>query len=139
MKTKKVLKIFTTVLFIMFILVGSASTCPDGHGNSNGSTGDTGHGNSDGSDGNSSDDGDSSSPSASPSSATPSPSPSPSPSVGNSSNADIDGGIGVDPADFLPTVEPNCWIVTNGWCVNIIAPGVWSVKGHPRGEIWYKK
>jgi len=49
-----------------------------------------------------------------------------------------DGGIGVDQADFLPTVEPDCWIITNGWCVNIISPGVWSVKGHPRGEIWYK-
>ena len=78
---------------------------------------------------------------AAPSAAAPS-AAAPSATGSNSGSSSIggmaDGGAGVDQADFLPTVEPDCWIITNGYCVNIISPGVWSVKGHPRGEIWYK-
>ena len=67
-------------------------------------------------------------PAAAPAAAAPGISPDP---IGGVDSGDRDYDV-VEPA------KPDCKWIINGWCVNIIAPGVWSVKGHPRGEIWYK-
>ena len=68
---------------------------------------------------------------------SPAPAPAPSPAAAPG-GVGLDGGVGIDPLDLIVEVQPDCKWIINGWCVNIIAPGVWSVKGHPRGEIWYK-
>ena len=74
-------------------------------------------------------------PSAAPAPAAPSaaaPSASPAAAVGGMA----DGGAGVDQADFLPTVEPDCkWIIW-GKCVNPVVgeDHDWLVDGEP----WYK-
>ena len=67
-------------------------------------------------------------PSAAPSATAPGISPDP---IGGVDSGDRD-------YDLVEPAKPDCKWIINGWCVNIIAPGVWSVKGHPRGEIWHR-
>jgi hypothetical protein len=65
-----------------------------------------------------------------------SPSPSPGISLGDLGPGPAPDGGGDRDYDVI---EPKCDMIINGYCVNKIEDGVWHVKGHPRGEIWYRK
>jgi hypothetical protein len=142
---KRLIKISTTVLFALFILVGSALTCGHGgnQGNNSGSPGTTGiSGNSGGSTGGDSggDSGGSTSGNSGSQGNTgntgnigiASPSTS---SIGNSNSNDANTPWLEPQMTLIKLNKKDCWIVTNGWCVNVISPGVWRAESLKTGRV----
>jgi hypothetical protein len=147
---KRLIKISTTVLFALFILVGSALTC--GHGGNQGSDSDNGSPSSPGTTGTSgnpsgSTSGDSGSNSSGSTSGNSSSqgttgttgnigiaSPSTS-SIGNSNSNDANTPWLEPQMTLIKLDKKDCWIVTNGWCVNVISPGIWRAESLKTGRV----
>jgi len=151
---KRLIKIFTTVLFILFIVVGLALTCDHGgFGNGHGGHGNNDNGSQGDNDSNNGSGGDISGNSTQGISPPSPPAPS-SPgigisSIGNSSSASPNVDLGSSDVDAdIPNSAPtmldiilaknDCWIITNGWCVNVIEPGLWRAEKNGKVVIYQK-